>query len=185
MTKEEIRAKLKISVKLNPKGAALEEGREWRTYDEYDGGNYNGYVTIPGEFEKYFPTDEWNDIPNLPTPHGGLTFAEYGEDGLTVGFDTLHFRDKSSYWTEERTIAEAEEWADNIADRLVGILEDIEQRDKEPYMTAAELIALLRKYDADTKLAFSCGGTTFKRLREWSLTFDNVLNLSCECEIPD
>lgn len=186
MTKDEIRTQLLVEVRLNPKGNALKNGRPWPTYGKDDGGNYNGYVTIPQKWAHYFPIDDWGDCANLPSVHGDVTYAKHTkEHALKVGFDTLHCDDTSEYWTEEQTLATTNEWADEIADVLFKILSEEEQKRNTPYMTVADVMDILKKFHPCQHVGFLATDTLYKRIEEYSVSRDNVLILSTICEDPD
>ena len=88
----------------------------------------NGYVVIPPEHPFY--SIDYDQLNDLVSVHGGLTFSEYGkalkkwpgyrpehEQSWVIGFDTCHYEDdiyrwpKSAVEDEVKKLAEqCEEW---------------------------------------------------------------------------
>lgn len=184
MTKDEIRAQLNVVVKLNPKGHCVINGEG--NWGVSDGGNYNGYVEMPIAFAKYFPEDDYGYPDSIPEVHGGCTFANQNkaEGKFTVGFDTLHYNDTEAFWTKERTIAEAEEWADKIAECLYEVISEADDRANTPYMTVSEVMDLLKKYHPSQHIAFLSDGVEYKQLVEYGASPENVVFLACACQVP-
>lgn len=133
MTVQDIRAKLDIYTQLNARGEDKQVGFGsgfW--YPIHNGGCYNGFVSIPTEYLKYFHMDEWGHMEDIPEVHGGVSFFIHDHKNKTfsVGFDTLHHGDTEEYWTLERTIEEAGRWADEIAKTIYNAIEKENGTDK-------------------------------------------------------